>query len=108
MNPNVLRQWMDFYDQQGMGGGRIADAGDGRMVPVRDDNRMGRRMMFAQQMASAGQPQGGGENFFAEQEQQMAPQAFVRPQMREASMPQQMPQRQRPSMDNYFAMLRGR
>lgn len=57
MNPNVLRQWMRLYDQQGLGGPSYASAGDGRFVPVRDDNANSRRMMFAERMAGMG----GGE-----------------------------------------------
>lgn len=63
MNPNVLRQWMQMYDQQGMGA-RYADDGTGRFVPVRDDNRGAARLMFAERMAGMGGQDDGPPDFF--------------------------------------------
>lgn len=96
MNPNVLRRYMQDFDRMGMGASINADAGDGRMVPVRgaqDFNNVA-RMMYAERMAQPqdqGPPDFFGERPFNALAQYREPQGFQAP----PALPerQQMPQR---------------
>jgi len=92
MNPNVLRQWMQFYGKQGLGSPRHADAGDGRFVPVRDDNRNAAAMMFAERMGAGGPGEEQRPEFFADQQPFNALAAYREPQMSQGPM---MPERRR-------------
>jgi len=63
MNPNMLKQWLDFYDQQNLGGPASMASWHSGMDAA---NAAGARVNFATRMAQQNQMpgQGEGSSFF--------------------------------------------
>lgn len=99
---NQFRQWLDLYDQQGIGA-NLRGARDLSGKNPFDVNGM-KADWAMQMMGGSGDGNQESPNFFANEQQYQAPQ-YVQPQEVSRQMPQQRERPQRPDMRNFLAQV---